>query len=144
MYRLKKIFSFLLALFILVSGTNIVFSAHLCAGEISDISLFKAKTESCCCKAGETDKESHSPENQTYIKTLVCCSDRFYSEKGIDLVYPFSREREVKVYLPVLLIPHDVNSLLSEIFGKQRNHFLQFTYLPDCRDITVLVQSFLL
>ncbi len=144
MYSLKNIFALLLALFILVSGTNIVFSAHFCSGEISDISLFANKTESHCCKSGETQKEGHSSENQTYINTVVCCSNRVYSENALDIVNQFNRDRDIKVHQPMLIMIHDHNYLLSETFEKQRSHLKHYSYHSDCRDILVLVQSFLL
>lgn len=144
MFSRKNIFALFLAFFILVSGTSFVFSAHLCSGNISDISLYESKTESCCCKAGETQKDNHSPENQTLIKTAVCCSERVYSGKAPDLVYQYSRERDIKVHQPMFMMIHGDYSLLSQTFEKQRNHFKNYSCHPNCRDILVLVQSFLL
>ena len=134
----RNILSGLLALFVLASSISHSMSFHICGGEIQNVAFF-GKAESCndhdnACDHGE--KANHASFNHKGCcedGTLSINSDKYKATEKLTVEGPQF------VYLPQVSVALDANPCESQ--------FSYFSlYKPPLikRDITILVQSFLI
>jgi hypothetical protein len=143
-----KIFTIFTSVLLLLATTNIIFGAHLCAGEV--VSLYLIETNESKC--GNCDQVPHEPvhcsDNQHDVVCHdLCCSDLIVSEKAVDEMHQ-SATKELAILFPV-----DIPLFLQQACSENSENtavypsvnLLTALYaLPADRDIPVLVQSFLL
>jgi hypothetical protein len=143
-----KIFTFFTSVLLLLATTNMVFGAHLCAGEVVSLYFFETNEAACGnCDQGPHDPAHCSDDNDAEICHDLCCSDLTLSEKAVDEMHQ-SATRELTTLFPVT-IPLFLQPEFSENAGKNTvkpsvNTITALIVLPADRDISVLVQSFLL
>jgi len=142
-----KILSFFTTLLIVVSTTSIVIGAHFCSGEVHDISL-SDKAERCCCSSGDSGEDSDTPNDtpqRDAYEPEICCSDRFFAGKPVNIALPSYNEKTVKNDLPSLTL-----NIFTDLFVFSTFEYSNLKYTPlnfppvVISDIPVLVQSFLL
>jgi hypothetical protein len=143
-----KIFTFFTSVLLLLATTNMVFGAHLCAGEVVSLYLFETNEAACSnCDQVPHDPVHCSDSHHAEICHDLCCSDLTVSEKAVDEMHQ-STTKELTTIFPVD-IPSFLQPAYSEDAGyntvKPSVYTITALYvLPADRDIPVLVQSFLL
>ena len=130
---MKKTFSVLLALIILLSSLNFSLSAHYCGQTIVDVALF-GEAEACPM----ADEMNNDSEEET------CCSDRQIFIEGEDYLSSKSFEKQEVEKIDILIaeLQFHIELLLEE----EHTHSFLAHYTPPLieQDITLAVQSFLL
>ena len=135
----RSIGLFLLAAIMLISSIGITVNMHVCGGQVQSIALFvKAQT----CKE-EVVKPCHGVD--LHQKRAGCCEEKSLVVKGkvtnAEVVKPIQVSSSfylIGIIAPVLYSIHAADPAVSAIAYKQ--------YKPPLieRDVTVLVQSFLI
>ena len=138
MKKVRTIASVFLASLVLVASFGVTLNLHLCAGKVQSVALFiKAKP----CK--DVKKPCHGTEHHS--KRSGCCEEKTIVLKGRETNALVTSTTQIKpsfnliaVILPVLYSIIDVESLIATPrYAHYKPPFIQ-------RDITVLVQSFLI
>lgn len=129
---MKKTFSVLLSLIILLSSLNFSLSAHYCGQTIVDVALF-GEAEACSM-AAEMNNDSEEP----------CCSDRQIIIEGEDYLSSKSFEKQEVEKIDILL--SEFHFPLELLLEEEKTHSFLVHYTPPLieQDITLAVQSFLL
>ena len=129
---MKKTFSVLLSLIILLSSLNFSLSAHYCGQTIVDVALF-GQAE-VCPMAAEMNNDSEEP----------CCSDRQIIIEGED--YPSSKSFEKQEVEKIDILLSEFQFPLELLLEEENTHSFIANYTPPLieQDITLAVQSFLL
>ena len=130
---MKKTFSVLLALIILLSSLNFSLSAHYCGQTIVDVALF-GDAEACLMSAEMNNDSEEEP----------CCSDRQIIIEGEDYLSSKSFEKQEVEKIDIILadLQFPIELLLEE--EQTNSSLLQYTPPLIEQDITLAVQSFLL
>lgn len=130
---MKKTFSVLLSLLILLSSLDFNLSAHYCCSQLVDIALI-----------GEAEVCSMTKERDCKSYEMPCCSDRQIIIEGEDYLSSKSFETQEVEKIDILIADHQfpIGLLLEE----QHTSFFLEHYTPPLieQDITLAVQSFLL
>jgi hypothetical protein len=129
---MKKTFSVLLSLIILLSSLNFSLSAHYCGQTIVDVALF-GQAEACPM-ADEMNNDSEEP----------CCSDRQIIIEGEDYLSSKSFEKQEVEKIDILL--SEFQFPLELLLEEENTPSFIANYTPPLieQDITLAVQSFLL
>lgn len=139
MKLIRSITSAFLASLVLIASIGVTVNLHLCAGQVQSIALF-VKAQPCKM---EMPKPCHGTENHS--KKNGCCEEKSIVLKGKESTAEIKAATEINpsfnlitVILPVL---YSVIDLGSSVATPRYAH-----YKPPLieRDITVLVQSFLI
>src|SRR5690606_38539851 len=134
----------LLSVLVLLSSTNVTFAMHYCMGELESIALFSEAGTCDMAKQKKTASASkHGPDcHQHQMAAKNCCEDQTLVLEGIEelsLVKSFE--------IPDFQMTAMLYALVSCILTSQSVDYYTFDdYSPPPieRDITVLVQSFLI
>jgi hypothetical protein len=129
---MKKTFSVLLSLIILLSSLNFSLSAHYCGQTIVDVALF-GEAEACSM-AAEMNNDSEEP----------CCSDRQIIIEGEDYLSSKSFEKQEVEKIDILLFEFQFPLELFLEDEKTQSLIVQYTPPEIEKEITILVQSFLI
>jgi hypothetical protein len=141
MGSIRKTAVYLMTALLFVATTNIVLSAHLCAGELIDLSLYD-KAHSCPC-TGESAGHDGDTADFVYSGTGSCCSELTVEKESPDIVYPVSGIKEINFQIATLQLM--IFTGISQQFENLHKTAFKPYSLPHAdRDIPVLVQSFLL
>jgi hypothetical protein len=140
---IKKTAVYLMTALLFVATTNIVLSAHICAGELINLSLYD-KDHSCPCTgepAGHDGDASHSTDLISGMGS--CCFALTVETENPDIVNPVSGIKEIDFQVATLQLI--IFTGFSQQFENLHKTALKPYSLPlTGRDIPVLVQSFLL
>lgn len=130
---MKKTFSVLLSLIILFSSLNFSLSAHYCGQTIVDVALF-GEAEACPM----ADEMNNDSEEEP------CCSDGQIIIEGEDYLSSKSFEKQEVEKIDMLLA--ELQFPLQLLLEDEQTYSFIVHYTPPLieRDITVVVQSFLL
>jgi hypothetical protein len=143
-----KIFTYFTSVLLLMATTNVVFGAHLCAGEVVSLYLFETSEAACGnCDQGPLEPVHCADDHHAEICHDLCCSDLIVSEKAVDEMHQ-STTRELTTLFPVdlpsFLQPVSFENAENNIVNPSVNNITALYVLPADRDIPVLIQSFLL
>lgn len=129
---MKKTFSVLLSLIILLSSLNFSLSAHYCGQTIVDVALFG--DAEACPMADEMNNDSKES----------CCSDRQIIIEGEDYLSSKSFDKQEVEKIDILLA--EFQFPLELLLEEEKTHSFIANYTPPLieQDITLAVQSFLL
>ncbi|MFP4367365.1 MAG: hypothetical protein ACLFQA_09760 [Bacteroidales bacterium] len=145
MEYIKKIAVYLTTALLFVATTNIVLTAHICAGELYQFSLYEDDI-SCGCTDGSSDQDDNSGHsgNLTLSGNSSCCSEITLEKEALDVVYPTYNKKvnPVQISCLQLINCNHNNSQYSE--DLLITVFKSYSPPTTDRDIPVLVQSFLL
>jgi hypothetical protein len=141
---IRKIAVYFMTALLFVATTNIVLSAHLCAGELINLSLYD-KSHSCPCtgeQATHNGIAAHS-EDLAYSGSGFCCSSLTVETELQDIRYPASGVKEIDFQVATLqlMIYAGISPQLENL---HKTAFKPISLPHSDRDIPVLVQSFLL
>jgi hypothetical protein len=137
----RNILSGLLALFVLMSSISHSVSFHICGGEIESMAVF-GKAPAC---AGHNNVCHHDATNgHSSIHNTGCCEDATVLIDS-DKYASKTTEKATVESAPYIFIP--ITDLVQEInpyAGLARVHFSKYRPPSIERDITILVQTFLI
>ena len=126
-----------------VATTNIVLSAHICAGELINLSLYD-KDHSCPCSGEPAGHESDTSHSTDLISgTGSCCSAFTVETEKLDIVYPVSGIKKIDFQVATLQLII-FTGISPQFENLQKTAFKPCSLPHTDRDIPVLVQSFLL
>ena len=127
-----------------VATTNIVLSAHICSGELYNLSLYQETTSCSCSHPSADDRNSEDNGNIPFSDGKSCCSSKTLETRGVDIVYPSIGIREVDYQAVELQLGiFDSISLASSDVQTSINSKAPLLQIAE-RDIPILLQSFLL
>lgn len=134
----RSIASILLASLVLIASIGVTLNLHLCAGQVQSVALF-TKAQPC----RETQKPCHGTEHHS--KNNGCCEEKSLVVKAREtnaevktLTQLTPSFNVIAVILPVLYSIIEVDSsVATPRYGHYKPPLIE-------RDITVLVQSFLI
>lgn len=105
---MKKVFSIIFAMIILVSGMNLTVASHICGGEVAAVKWsFFGKKATC----GMEDTKSDCPVHK--VMTSGCCQNRT-AEFSVDENYfptVFNFEKSIDNLLQIFVIPARISGL---------------------------------
>ena len=130
---MKKSFSVLLALFVLLSSLSFSMNAHYCGQQLVDIALF-----------GDAEACSMALEKGCEFEKMPCCSDRNIIIDNEDYLSTkdLSKQEFNKKKVLIISLNYPIESLVSkEIYVETIEN-----YVPPLieKEIPILLQSFLL
>ena len=130
---MKKTFSVLLSLIILLSSLNFSLSAHYCGQTIVDVAIF-GEAEACPMAAEMNCDTDEKP----------CCADRNIIIEGEDYLSSKSFEKQEVEKVDILL--SEFQFPLELLLEEEKTHSFLANYTPPLieQDITLAFQSFLL
>ena len=133
---MKKIFSILFAMLIILSGMHLSFAAHFCGGEISQVKVSFTHEKASC---GMCSEEQKAPNTKT-VSTESCCKDEM-SFFAVDNNYSPSTlqiNHSAKQLFQVFDIPKTIgiqfnhtNSALNTNVQPPDNYIASAVSLPD-------------
>jgi len=130
---MKKTFSTLLALVILLSSFNFNLSAHYCGQQLVDLALF-----------GDAEICQMAKEKACESEEMTCCTDRDIIIDGEDYVSSkdLSKQEIKKIEVLITSLEYPIELLVSSEFSTETEE----NYDPPLieREIPILIQSFLL
>ncbi|MBS1681531.1 MAG: hypothetical protein JST37_07085 [Bacteroidetes bacterium] len=141
MKTLRTILTGLLAIFVLASSISHSVSLHICGGEIENIAFFgKARScemrDSACDHSRNASHSSISHKGCCEDATLLIGSDKYASKIAEKVIVKDSQY----ISLPLVKIVDDMNACAD----LARVQFVNYKPPLIERDITILVQSFLI
>jgi hypothetical protein len=143
-----KIFTFFTSVLLLLATTNMVFGAHLCAGEVVKLYLFETSEAACGnCDNGPNEPLHCSDNHHAEICNDLCCSDLTLSELAVDEMHQSATKERTTLFpvdIPLFLKPAFSEDAWYNTIRPSVNTVTALIVLPADRDIPVLVQSFLL
>jgi hypothetical protein len=141
---IRKISAYLITALIFVATTNIVLGAHICSGELNNLSLYQETTSCSCNHIPADERNSEDNGNISFSDGNYCCSSKTLETRGVDVVYPSIGIRGVDYQAVELQLGiFDSISLSYSDVQTSVNYKHWLPHLAD-RDIPILVQSFLL
>ena len=137
---MKKIFSIILSILFLFSSVGVTFATHYCGGKVFSKKItYITNTDGC---GMESDRQLPCEPNKSSVKKKSCCDDDLEIFKITDEYNPSSFDFNLNLgFLTAFFNSvEQLSSQTSSTFSKYKN------YRPPLleRDITVLVQSFLI
>jgi hypothetical protein len=139
---IRAISSLILAVLVLITSTSFMVGIHVCRGHIKEIALMK-KAKPCAMEQ-LAEELGFSKDNCHAAPMKGCCEDRTINFKGNDYKYKATQQ----IILPSnTTVPTQAPVLISVVLPIQpiRSYGFQ-SYRPPSmsRDVTILVQSFLI
>lgn len=134
-----------MAVLVLVSTTSFTLTAHFCGDELQDIAFFDA-AESCEAHMAQIPPchGEHDAGPKNHLKKKNCCEEQALINNSEE----FLKDSIIlKIFSPDSNFISFVASFLFSSLWPQIDHFVPYSnYAPPLieRDISVLVQSFLL
>jgi hypothetical protein len=141
---IRKTAVYLMTALLFVATTNIVLSAHICAGELINLTLYD-KGNSCPCsgESGENEADAAGSSDLNYSGSGLCCSSFTVETDKLDVIHPVPGIKETDHQLATLqLMIYAGNS--PQYDNLQKTAFKPYLLPHTDRDIPVLIQSFLL
>lgn len=142
MQYIKSIASLILAALVLASSTTFSVGLHVCRGHVHNIAVMQ-KAQPCGMELMAADL-GFVDEDCALAGGMTCCEDRTLSFEGTEYQY----KTPTSVVLPdVTMVSAVMPSVLSQRTPPQPAVFLSHdSYKPPLlhRDVTILVQSFLI
>lgn len=142
MRPIRTIVSLVLAALVLVSSTSFTVGLHVCRGHVHDIAVMQ-KAQPCAMELMAAEL-GFDDEDCGTISKMKCCEDRTLSFEGTDYQYKTAKSLTLPEVLPV---PAVLPVLLASVRPPQSFSYTSFhSYRPPLidRDVTILVQSFLI
>jgi hypothetical protein len=143
MVIIRKISAYLITALMFVATTNIVLSAHICSGELDNLSLYQATTSCNCSHTPADERNSEDNGNILFSDGNHCCSSKTLWTRGVDIVYPSIGIRDADYQAVELQL--GIFDSISLAYADVQTSVIK-PYLPHIadQDIPILVQSFLL
>lgn len=142
MQFIRTILSLSLAALVLVSSTTFTVGLHVCRGHVSDIAVMQ-KAQPCAMELMAAEL-GFTDEDCGMASKMKCCEDRTVSFEGTDYQYKTSKSLTLHDVATVQAV---LPTLLSFVSPSQSTAYTPFhSYKPPLihRDVTILVQSFLI
>ena len=137
----KRIFSIFLTLLFIVTNVGYSFATHYCRGEVQNQGLFFLHARDIGCGMEKAEQPANCAHHGTAWSKKNCCEDDWQIFQITD-DYTSSSAGEIAVAAATPLI-----TVVFDIYLLEETSSLEyFNYRPPLlqRDISVLVQSFLL
>lgn len=142
----RTIVSVFLSFVVLLSSTGFSFSMHYCVGRMESISLLPQARP---CKMADDKavctRDHHAPECEhetANIEDPGCCSDHSIQVSGQD--HPAQIASFPAPHVQMALVLNAVATLLIDVPHTDTHSFQAYSPPLTNRDITILVQSFLI
>lgn len=142
MRYIKTIASVILAVLVLVSSTTFTVGLHVCRGHVHNIAVMQ-KAQPCAMERMAAEL-GFADEACGMTGKMTCCEDRTLSFEGTDYQYKAPTTLTLQ---DVTTVPAVLPFLLSLVSPPQSAVYTSFdSYKPPLlhRDVTILVQSFLI
>jgi|SRR5690606_12767702 len=139
---LQTIVSFVLAALVLVSSTTFTVGLHVCRGHVSDIAVMQ-EAQPCAMELMAVEL-GFADEDCGMTSKMKCCEDRTLSFEGTDYQYKAAKSLTLHDLTTVQAV---LPALLGFVSPSQSSTYApSHSYKPPLihRDVTILVQSFLI
>lgn len=141
MKLLKPILSFALGLLVLISSTSFTINMHLCMGHVQAVSLIEPATP-CAMELMAMDmaKEKRSCSSVT---KKGCCEEKSILFDGTEYQYKASEHFTLSA-IDFVTLSNPVELIIDHSSSAITSHFVLYKPPLIDRDVTVMVQSFLI
>ena len=140
---MKRFFSIFLTLVFIFTNVGYSLATHYCRGEIYKQGLFFLYANDLSCGMDKSDQHTNCAHHGSAVSKKHCCEDDWQIFQITDDYTSVSTHQIADADVQVSIYSISLNDLL---FASENFSFEYYNYRPPLlqRDISVLVQSFLL
>ena len=148
--KMLRSLHFFLAFCILASSVGVSVSEHLCSANGRSASVFGLFSNACC--DGKTacapKKQDIKNDSKTTLKRKPCCENKTFYTQNVLKTTKYDEKPPLKHKIPLACafsaMPFFAASgKFHDVFNPKTLRFRLYKPPPLCRDICVLIQSFL-